>query len=60
MRDVACRDCVVTMLLGPVPDSLEQHQESLSVLANAGLVAPLRLIKGQSQATESAPKASNL
>jgi hypothetical protein len=49
MRDLACGDCVVTMLLGPTPQSLEAHQSALTVLAEAGLVAPLRLIKGQGQ-----------
>jgi hypothetical protein len=29
-----------------MPDSLEPHKDVLDVLANAGLVAPLRLIKG--------------
>lgn len=46
MRDIACSDCVVTALLGPMPVSLEPHKEILDVLATAGLVAPLRLIKG--------------
>jgi hypothetical protein len=49
MRDIACSDCVVTALLGPMPDSLESHKDVLDVLATAGLVAPLRLIKGDSQ-----------
>ena len=46
MRDIACSDCVVTALLGPVPDSLDSHKDVLDVLATAGLVSPLRLIKG--------------
>lgn len=49
MRDVACSECVVTMLLGPAPSSIETHRDSLQVLADAGLVAPLRLIKGESK-----------
>jgi len=49
MRDIACSDCVVTALLGPMPDALESHKDVLDVLANAGLVAPLRLIKGDSK-----------
>lgn len=48
MRDIACSDCVVTALLGPMPESLESHKDVLDVLATAGLVAPLRLIKGGS------------
>lgn len=47
MRDIACSDCVVTALLGPMPESLDSHKDVLDVLATAGLVAPLRLIKGQ-------------
>ena len=46
MRDIACDDCVVSMLLGPEPTSLENHRDALNVLADAGIVAPLRLIKG--------------
>jgi hypothetical protein len=46
MRDLACADCVVTMLLGPIPETLDHHMDALDVLAQAGLVAPLRLIKG--------------
>ncbi len=52
MRDIACRDCVVTMLLGPVPDSIDEHQDALSVLAQAGIVAPLRLIRAESNDTQ--------
>lgn len=48
MRDIACSDCVVTALLGPIPVSIESHKDVLDVLANAGLVSPLRLIKGDS------------
>ncbi len=46
MRDIACSDCVVTALLGPMPESIESHKDVLDVLATAGLVSPLRLIKG--------------
>lgn len=49
MRDIACSDCVVTALLGPMPESLADHKEVLDVLATAGLVAPLRLIKGNNE-----------
>ena len=49
MRDVDCGDCVVSMLLGPEPTSIEAHRDALSVLADAGIVAPLRLIKGDGQ-----------
>ena len=46
MRDIACGDCVVTALLGPMPTSLEQDAPMLQVLSDAGLVPPLRLIRG--------------
>jgi len=54
MRDIACSDCVVTALLGPMPESLDPHKDVLDVLATAGLVAPLRLIKGDSTLDQSA------
>ena len=54
MRDIACSDCVITALLGPMPESLDPHIDVLDVLATAGLVAPLRLIKGDSTPDESA------
>jgi hypothetical protein len=46
MRDIACPDCVVTALLGPAqpqPDLDPAEQRALRVLADARLVAPLRL-----------------
>jgi len=46
MRDIACGDCVVTALLGPMPTSIEQDAPILQVLSDAGLVPPLRLIRG--------------
>lgn len=43
MRDIACGDCVVTVLLGPA-DSLEPAERAaVAVLAEGGLVPPLRL-----------------
>ena len=47
MRDVACSDCVVTALLGPMPASLDDHKDVLEVMAGAGLIAPLRLIRSE-------------
>ncbi len=49
MRNIACSDCVVTALLGPMPESLDSHKDVLDVLATAGLVPPLRLIKGDAR-----------
>lgn len=46
MRDVACSDCVVTLLLGP-PETLvldPDEARALSALADGGLVPPLRLV----------------
>jgi hypothetical protein len=37
-----------------MPDSLETHKDVLDILATAGLVAPLRLIKGDSTPNHSA------
>ena len=53
MRDIACSDCVVTALLGPMPASLNDHKDVLDVLAGAGLIAPLRLIRSES--TQASP-----
>lgn len=45
-RDVACDDCVVTALLGPLERGVlpEAEQRALAVLADSGLVPPLRLL----------------
>lgn len=52
MKNIACSDCVVTAMLGPIPTSLEEHKEVLDVLAGAGLVSPLRLVIGLGCATD--------
>ena len=47
LKDIACGDCVVTLLLSlPAPDSQidEAEEQALAVLADAGLVPQLRLI----------------
>lgn len=49
MMGLACGDCVVSVLLGP-PESMgisevaDEHMGALAVLADSGLVPPLRLI----------------
>lgn len=46
MRDIACADCVVTALLSSGAEHAElgeAEQRALRVLADARLVAPLRL-----------------
>ncbi|MCW2596690.1 MAG: hypothetical protein JWR06_2066 [Jatrophihabitans sp.] len=50
-RDIACRDCVVTVLLDrpPVPVELDAaEQGAIDSLSSAGLVPPLRLVSGSS------------
>ena len=47
VRGLACGDCVVTVLLGVSPAGVEldaAEQAALSVLADQGLVPPLRLV----------------
>lgn len=44
MRDLACGDCVVSLLIGPIGGSIAEHKDSFAVLASAGLVPPLRLL----------------
>lgn len=46
MRDIACGDCVVSALLGTAAQPAEigeDERRALRVLADARLVAPLRL-----------------
>ena len=47
MRDLACGDCVVTVLLGAPPGGVEVddgERRALDVLADSGLVPRLRLV----------------
>ena len=46
VRGLACHDCVVTALLGPPPELSfdDEEQRALAVLADSGLVPPLRLV----------------
>jgi len=46
MRDIACSDCVVTVLLsmpGPDGELADAEQRALKVLADARMIPPLRL-----------------
>ena len=57
VRDLACGDCVVTVLLGSAPPAQEddaalpgidldgRERAAIAVLAGAGLVPPLRLVR---------------
>jgi hypothetical protein len=52
-RDVACGDCVMTVLLGPPSVRVDldaEEQAAIDSLADAGLVPPLRLVRGQPSA----------
>ncbi len=47
VRDLACGDCVVTVLLGAPPGAVEVddgERQALDVLADSGLVPRLRLV----------------
>jgi len=46
VRGLACHDCVVTVLLGPPPELTldDDERRALDVLADGGLVPPLRLV----------------
>ena len=47
VRGPACSGCVVTVLLGSTPDGVEwdeTERAALGVLADSGLVPPLRLV----------------
>ncbi|TDE13433.1 hypothetical protein [Jiangella asiatica] len=45
MRGLACTDCVVSVLLGPLDTELGgEERDAIGVLAEAGLVPPLRLV----------------
>ncbi|MFC4555865.1 hypothetical protein [Georgenia faecalis] len=62
MRDIACDDCVVTFLTIPVgppasargslravptPELGEDEQTAIAVLADSGLVPPLRMVRAE-------------
>lgn len=52
VRGLACGDCVITVLLGAPPSFLDdEEQRALDVLAESGLVPPLRLVTSQEPAT---------
>lgn len=45
MRDIACGDCVVSFLIGPPSQDIDsQERVALAVLADGGLVPPLRMV----------------
>ena len=55
MRGIGCGDCVVTVLLGGPPFGVELdegEERALEVLADAGLVPPLRMVEAREHAAE--------
>ena len=58
MRDLACGDCVVTVLLGAPPGGVEVDEgerRALDVLADSGLVPRLRLVPLRAPGTQDRP-----
>lgn len=55
LRDLACGDCVVTVLLGPPSGLGSAEQQALAVLADGGLVPPLRMVPNPTQPPRGAP-----
>jgi hypothetical protein len=50
VRGLACGDCVVTVLLSRPPSGVQLDDEervAIGVLADSGLVPPLRLVTGE-------------
>ena len=59
MRELACGDCVMTVLLGGPPGVLEVddgERQALDVLADNGLVPRLRLVPLASPLAPPAPR----
>jgi hypothetical protein len=53
VRDLACGDCVVSFLLGTTDDRLDAAERAaLDVLADSGLVPPLRLVAHRHSAAD--------
>lgn len=46
MKDISCHDCVVTFLLDQPQILDKQEIKAFQVLANSGLVPPLRHVSG--------------
>lgn len=55
MRDIACDDCVVAVLLGGPPargvEIGEGERAALGALADVGMVPPLRLVVTEPEAS---------
>lgn len=60
MRDIACRDCVVSVLIEAPPAALEKGSELgpeesrvIDLLASRGMIPPLRYAQSRSNSTNS-------
>lgn len=46
MRDIACHDCVISVLLNPIPKAQQELSEpessAIALLSSRGMVPPLR------------------
>jgi hypothetical protein len=53
VRGLHCHDCVVTALLGPPPELIlgTDEERALKVLADGGLIPPLRLVTQVTEVT---------
>ena len=47
LRDIGCSDCVVTVVLGAPSEFDDEERRALAVLADSGLVPPLRLVSSR-------------
>lgn len=50
VKGSACTNCVISVLLGPMPEELQldsAEQAALATMADSGLLPPLRLVVGQ-------------
>ena len=59
VRGDACGECVVAVLLGAPPELQADEQEALGVLADAGLVPPLRLVSPDLTSTGNAGRSAD-
>jgi hypothetical protein len=60
VRGPGCPDCVVTVLLGATPHGVELDEverQALAVLAEGGLVPPLRLVAADTPRGDDTPMA---
>lgn len=60
VRGDACGDCVVAVLLGAPPNLQADEQRAIGVLAEAGLVPPLRLVEAVEDHQSASPGARSV